>query len=53
MLLLFQQSLPYHEKTYRQIGYAAAIELLLFFILAVMVRTSAIPAGVTHSPTLS
>ena len=38
MLLAYQRVLPYHEKAYRGIGYAAAIQLFLFFALALMLK---------------
>jgi len=38
MLLAYQRVLPYCEKAYRHIGYAAAIEMYLFFALALMIK---------------
>jgi len=34
MLLMYQRALPYAEKTYCHIGYAASIELFLFLVFA-------------------
>ena len=38
MLLGYQHAQPYAEKAYRHIGYAAAIELVLFFALGLMLK---------------
>jgi hypothetical protein len=37
-LLFYQAHLPYKEKTFRQIGYAAAIELPIFFVFGLMIK---------------
>ena len=41
MLLYYQRSLPYTEKAYLHIGYAASIVLFIFLLFALSVRGSA------------
>ena len=38
-LLFYQRQLPYYHKTHRQIGYAAAVELPIFFVFALLLKT--------------
>jgi hypothetical protein len=38
MLLAYQHNLPYSEKAYRQIGYAAAVVLFIFLVFAQMLK---------------
>jgi hypothetical protein len=45
MLLAYQKAQPYAEKAHRHVGYAAAIELFLFFTLGLWIK-----AGVVVTP---
>jgi len=38
MLLAYQHARPYRENAYYQIGHAAAVELFLFFVFALMLK---------------
>ena len=38
MMLGYQKALPYKEKTYRHIGYAASVTLFVFLVFALMLK---------------
>ena len=40
MMLGYQKALPYKEKTYRHIGYAASVTLFVFLVFALMLKAN-------------